>query len=465
MSDIFQNIFSTLDVSSIWSDRTRTANYLRFEGCLARVQGDLNIIPNDAAVEVYAFCANIGNVDFEELKQDTEKIGYPVLGLVKQIVRGVNMKHHGLGEWVHYGATTQVIPSTIGGDRILAGIEQDVTDTATVLQLASTLEIISASLRDIIEGLGTLAKRHAATPMAARSNLQQAVPMTLGFKLARLFATFQRHQQRFEQLKERVLVLEFGGAAGTLASLPADKALRCQEVLAKSLGLSVPEIAWHTERDRFSEVGGFFALLTGTCAKFATDVKLLMQTEVGELSEPFYSQRGSSSTMPQKCNPISCAYITAMAASVRSHCSALYEAMVADHERSTGPWEIEWIALPEISKLTCATLKHTADLVAGLEVHPGAMEKNLTLTKGGIVSEAVMMALADKMGRQVAHDHVYDLCRRSAHECVPLVELLCADDEVASVGLGKEELRRLCEPGNYLGLSIEMVERVVGGNE
>lgn len=336
------------------------------------------------------------------------------------------------------------------------------TDTATVLQLASTLEIISTSLRDIIEGLGVLATRHAATPMAARSNLQQAVPMTLGFKLARLFTTFQRHQQRLAQLKERVLVLEFGGAAGTLASLPADKAVRCQEALAKALGLSVPEIAWHTERDRIAEVGGFFALLTGTCAKFATDVKLLMQTEVGELSEPFYSERGSSSTMPQKRNPISCAYITAMAASVRAHCSSLYEAMVADHERSTGPWEIEWMALPEISKLTCATLKHTSDLVAGLEVHPAAMKNNLDLTKGGIVSEAVMMALADKMGRQVAHDHVYDLCQRCTHEKVPFLELLCADDKVASMGLGRDELHELCKPDNYIGLSIEMVKRVVG---
>ncbi|KAH0831106.1 L-Aspartase-like protein [Lanmaoa asiatica] len=429
-SNIFENIFSTPDVSSIWSDRTRTANYLCFEGYLARVQGNLDIIPNDAAIEIYSFCADVDNVDFEELKRDTEKIGYPVLGLVQQIVRRVNTKHPGLGEWAHYGATTQ-----------------DVTDTATVLQLASTLEIISVSLREIIETLGALTKRHAATPMAARSNLQQAVPMTLGFKLARLLATFQRHEQRLEQLKPRVLVLEFGGAAGTLASLPADRALACQEALAKCLGLSVPEIAWHTERDRIAEVGGFFALLTGSCGKFATDVKLLMQTEVAELSEPFYDQRGSSSTMPQKRNPIACAYITAMAAS-------------PSHERSTGPWEIEWIALPEISKLTCATLKHTADLVTGLEVHPIAMAKNLGLTKGGIVSEAIMMALADKIGRQVAHDLVYDLCRRSANEDVPLLELLCADDRVASSGIGRDELRLLCEPANYLGLSIEMVERV-----
>ena len=346
---------------------------------------------------------------------------------------------------------------------MFTGTTQDVTDTATVLQLAMTLELTSASLVGITDALCPLAQRHAATPMAGRSNLQQAVPITLGFKLARLYATFKRHMERLDQLRKRVLVLEFGGAAGTLAALPADKARACQDMLATALGIPAPEIAWHTERDGVAEVGGFFALLTGTCAKFATDVKLLMQTEVGEVSEPFYSARGSSSTMPQKRNPISSAYITAMAATVRAYAVALYEAMVADHERSTGPWEIEWIVLPEICKLTVATLKHTTDLVTGMEVHPEAMEKNLGITKGGIVSEAVMMALADKIGRQVAHDLVYDLCRKSAQEGVPLLELLCADDKVASAGLAKEELSRLCDPRNYLGLSVEMVRRVVGG--
>ena len=193
--------------------------------------------------------------------------------------------------------------------------------------------------------------------MAARSNLQQAVPISFGFKLARLLATFHRHQTRLAELRSRLLVLEFGGAAGSLATIPDTPTssavnsdttskpsptppglgLRCQEELARELGLSVPDIAWHTERDRIAEAGAFFALLTGTCAKFALDVKLMMQTEVGEVSEPFVPHRGSSSTMPQKRNPISCAYISAMASTVRQLSGALFEAMVEDHERSTGP--------------------------------------------------------------------------------------------------------------------------------
>ena len=299
--------------------------------------------------------------------------------------------------------------------------------------------------------------------MPARTNLQQAVPISFGFKMARLLSTFERHQLRLAQIRSRLLVVEFAGAAGTLASISKDPAMECQSELAKLLGLQVPEIAWHTERDRIAEVGGYFALLTATCSKFAFDIKLMTQTEVGEASEPYLPHRGSSSTMPQKRNPMSCIYITSMGASVRQLSASLYEAMVADHERSTGPWEIEWIVLPQICTLTHATLKHTAYLMEGLQVHPEAMLKNLSLSKGTIVSEAVMMGLGPTLGRQVAHDLVYDLCRRCVSEGRPLVELLLLDGEVKKSQITEEELRAFCDPANYLGLSIEMVERVLKG--
>src|SRR6202007_160611 len=185
--------------------------------------------------------------------------------------------------------------------------------------------------------------------MAGRSNLQQAVPITFGFKMARLLATFLRHRDRLNQIRPRIEVFEFG-ACGTLASL-GDQGLAIQEALARELGLAQPDIAWHTERDRVAEAGCFLGLLTGTLAKFATDLKLMMQTELGKASEPFAANRGSSSTMPQKRNPISCAYITACAASVRQGVATLLDAMVEDHERATGPWQVEWIALPDIFTL------------------------------------------------------------------------------------------------------------------
>ncbi|KAF8191142.1 L-Aspartase-like protein [Pholiota molesta] len=444
-SIVFRHIFSTPESSEIWSDGQRTHYYLQFEAALARAQARLGIIPQEAADIIQAKCA-LQFMDMEELGAETKRIGYPVLPMVKQLVRSVNAVKEGMGEWAHWGATTQ-----------------DVTDTTTVLQVRDTCRLVSQALGEIVLVLRDLAARYASTPMAARSNLQQAVPMTFGFKMARLLATFQRHQERLAEILPRLLVVQFGGAAGTLATLAdTGKAFQVQEELAKELGLAVPEIAWHTERDRFAEVGAFFALVTGTCAKFAFDIKLLMQTEVGEVSEPYAPHRGSSSTMPQKRNPISSVYITSIASTVRQLSAALFDAMVEDHERSTGPWEIEWIVLPQISTLTHAALGHTLSVLQGLEVDPEAMKRNLDLTNGAIVSEAVMMSLGRKIGRQVAHDLVYDICREAALDPrKKLFDRLLENDAVKKSGITKEELAFRCNPANYVGLSEQMVARIL----
>jgi 3-carboxy-cis,cis-muconate cycloisomerase len=260
-------------------------------------------------------------------------------------------------------------------------------------------------------------------------------------------------------MRPRVLAGEFGGAVGTLASIGV-QGLAVQEGLMKELGLAQPEIAWHTVRDRIGEVGCFLGLLTGTLGKISMDVKLLMQTEVAEVFEPFHEGRGSSSTMPQKRNPISSLYIHATAALVRQNAAALMEAAVADHERSTGPWEIEWIALPEIFLLSSGALRQTRDLVRGLEVDAARMRKNLDLTGGAIVSEQVMMGLGPHLGRQRAHDLVYDICRVAATSDASLVYLLAKDKEI-SAHVNRAELEKMCDPANYLGLSGEMTDRVL----
>jgi 3-carboxy-cis,cis-muconate cycloisomerase len=226
------------------------------------------------------------------------------------------------------------------------------------------------------------------------------------------------------------------------------------------LNLAQPEIAWHTVHDRIAEVGCFLGLVTGICGKIAFDVKLLMQTEVAEVFEPFHAGRGSSSTMPQKRNPISCLYIHSTTALVRQHVAALLEAAVADHERSTGPWEIEWISLPEIFLLASGALSQTKLLVAGLEVDAARMRANLDMTLGMIVSEAVMMGLGPHLGRQRAHDLVYDICRKVAATGTPLAELLAQDAEI-SRHLSRAEIDSMCDPAEYLGQSGEMVDRVL----
>ncbi len=228
----------------------------------------------------------------------------------------------------------------------------------------------------------------------------------------------------------------------------------------KELKLGQPAIAWHTVRDNIAEAGCFLGLVTGSCGKIAFDVKLMMQTEVEELYEPFHEGRGSSSTMPQKRNPISSVYITAQTAMVKQLVAALLEAMVEDHERSTGPWEIEWIALPEIFMLSAGALAQTRFLVSGLQVNEKKMRANLDITNGLIMSEAVMMGLGADMGRNRAHDVVYDICREVVKTGRPLVDLLAEDKEI-SKHANRKQLEKMVDPANYLGVAGEMVDRVL----
>jgi 3-carboxy-cis,cis-muconate cycloisomerase len=437
-SKIFGNLFGTAAMREVWSDENRTRKYLDIEAALARVQARLGIIPEKAAAEIARNC-KLEKIDMDKLREQTERIGYPVLGVVQQLVA---LCEGDLGEWSHWGATTQ-----------------DITDTATVLQMKEGLDLIEKDLKTLSDSLAKLARQHRDTPMVARSNLQQAVPITFGFKVAELLSAIERHRERLRQLKPRVLMGEFSGAAGTLASLEKG-ALETQAGLMKELGLAQPVIAWHTLRDTIAETGCFLALVAGTLGKFAMDVKLMMQTEVGEVYEPFAHGRGSSSTMPQKRNPVSSLYIHACAATVRQQAAALLDATIADHERSTGPWEIEWIVLPEIFVLTAGALNQAKFVAAGLEVDAKRMRANLDLTNGLVVSEAVMMGLAPYLGRDYAHDLVYDLCREALKRDRPLLELLAAHAEIAK-HVDRKKLAELCDPSNYLGLSGVMVDRVL----
>ena len=437
-SAVFRDIFTTPAMRHVWSDENRVQKYLDFEAALARAQARLGIIPKNAAAEIVRHC-EAKQIDMAKLKEATEKIGYPVLPVVQQLVA---LCKDGLGEWSHWGATTQ-----------------DITDTATIMQIREALDLIENEIDGIRDALATLAKKYRDTPMAGRSNLQQAVPITFGYKMATLLGAYERHKHRLDELRPRVLVGEFGGAAGTLSSLGKD-GLKVQTELMKELKLGQPDISWHTVRDRIAEVGCFLGLVTGTCGKIAFDMKLLMQTEVEEVYEPFHQGRGSSSTMPQKRNPISSVYITAQTAMVKQLAAALLEAMVEDHERATGPWEIEWIALPEIFMLSAGALAQTRFVVEGLQVNEKRMRDNIGITKGLLMSEAVMMGLGATIGRNRAHDVVYDICREVVKTGRPLVDLLAEDKEI-SKHASREQLEKMVDPTNYLGVAGEMVDRVL----
>ena len=437
-SAVFRDIFTTPAMRAVFSDENRVQKYLDFEAALAIAQARLKIIPQEAADEIVKHC-KAEKIDMAKLKEATERIGYPVLPVVQQLVK---LCKNGLGEWSHWGATTQ-----------------DITDTATILVIREALDLVEKEIDGICGALAALANKYRDTPMAGRSNLQQAVPITFGYKMATLLAGFERHRQRLKELKVRLLVGEFGGAAGTLSSL-GKEGLKCQVELFKELKLGQPVATWHTVRDTIAEVGCFLGLVTGSCGKIAFDVKLLMQTEVEEIYEPFHEGRGSSSTMPQKRNPISSVYITAQTAMVRQLVAALLEAMIEDHERATGPWEIEWIALPEIFMLSAGALAQTNFVVSGLQVNEKKMSENLQITKGLIMSEAVMMGLGPTLGRNKAHDLVYDVCRLVVKTGRPLIDLLVEDKEISKHAT-RAQLEKMVDPANYLGVAGEMVDRVL----
>ena len=402
------------------------------------MQGELGIIPKEAADKIVKHC-ELKDIDWDKLKAKTEQIGYPIIAVVNQINAQCKNK---LGEYCHRGATTQ-----------------DITDTAAVLQIRKGLALVETDLKDISNALAKLAKTHRDTPIIGRSNLRQATPINLGYKMTSILAGIERHRERLEQLKPRVLVGEFGGASGTLSSLESG-AMETQAALMKELGLGQPLISWHTVRDNFAEVGAFLGLVGGSLGKIAMDVKLLMQTEVAEVFEPFAPGRGSSSTMPQKRNPISCLYIHANISVVRQLAASLMDAMVADHERSTGPWEIKWVAMPEIFCLMSGALKQTKFILQGLEVDAEQMCRNIDMTHGLVMSKAVMMGLGPYIGREYAHDLVYDICRDALRQKRPLIDLLAEYPEI-NQHVTREQLATFCDPMNNLGQAGVMVDRVL----
>jgi 3-carboxy-cis,cis-muconate cycloisomerase len=309
--------------------------------------------------------------------------------------------------------------------------------------------------------LAALARRWRDAPMAGRTHLQHALPITFGYKAAVWLSACDRHAARLAELRPRVLQVQFGGAAGTLASLgPGEASLASRAELARELGLIEPAITWHVARDGIAETVQFLALLGGSLGKMAYDVMLMAATEFAEAAEPFVAGRGSSSTMPQKRNPISCELILAAAKALRQHAGLILDAMVSDFERATGPWHAEWIALPESFGYAAGALHQAAFMMGGLIVDPQRMARNLDMTHGLIVAEAVMMGLAPHTGRNEAHDLVYDACRAAIENDRPLYDVLLETPSVAG-SFGPERLKALTDPANYLGAAQAMVDRVL----
>ena len=332
-SVLFRNAFGTPRMREIFDDRALISRYVDTEVAIARAQAGCGVIPADAAREIEER-SSVDALDLDLLQRETETVGYPILPLVHQLVGLCGES----GRYVHWGATTQ-----------------DIMDTALVLQIRDALAVIESDLTDLRRILARLAQRYRTTPMAGRTHLQQALPVTFGYKVAVWLSMFDRHAERLQELRPRVLVGQFGGAAGTLASL-GERGLEVQASLMEDLGLGTPVATWHVARDGLAETVNFLGLVSGSLGKVACDVMLMAATEFGEVYEPFVTGRGASSTRPQKRNPISSELICAAAKAVRQHAGLMLDAMVQDFERATGPWHAEWMAVPESFILTAGAL-------------------------------------------------------------------------------------------------------------
>jgi 3-carboxy-cis,cis-muconate cycloisomerase len=436
-SPILGTLYGSNAMRAVFDERTYFQRMLDVEAALARVQARLGIIPADAAATITG-AARVENLSTDELAASARNVGYPVVGLVTGLSRAAGAA----GGWTHWGATTQ-----------------DIMDTATVLQVRDGLALIRTALRGMVAALTAQAEQHRHTVMAGRTHLQQALPITLGLKCAVWTQPLIAHVQRLDALRPRVELVSFAGAAGTLASL-GDQGIAVMEGLAAELGLGAPAAPWHVSRDGLAETVAFLGLVCGSLAKLATDVILLAQTEVGELAEPYVAGRGSSSTMPQKRNPIASEYILAAARTVHALVPVMFGAMAADHERATGPWQAELLALPQCFVLTHGALQHAGAIAEGMVIDAARMRRNLDLTGGLIVAEAVMMGLAPYIGRGEAHHVVKHACDAALAETIPLADALAREPAVAS-RLDRAAIERLTDPGHYLGSADGFIDRVL----
>ncbi|SRR5579875_351642 len=436
LDPLFRGVFADL-----FDDNRRVQRMLDFEAALARAEARVGVIPLRALAPIEAKC-RVELLDFRLLAHAAAAAGNLAIPLVQQLTALVARDDPHAASYVHWGATSQ-----------------DVIDTGLILQLRDAFALIESELQRLGDAVAQLVELHRNTLMAARTLLQQALPTTFGFKACGWLDALGRHRGRLREVRRRSLVLQFGGAAGTLAAL-GQKGLAVADALADELKLSVPDTPWHSEHDRFAEIATVLGLLTATLGKIARDISLLMQSEVSEVQEPLGPNRGGSSTMPQKRNPVGAVVALAAANRVPGLISAMLAATILEHERGVGGWHAEWELLPEIVTLTGGSLLQMAEVISGLRIDVDAMSKNLEETRGQIMAEAVVMALAESIDRTAAQAIVREACACAAAHRINVRDALLDDARVKEV-LTVTDLDHLLDPRNYLGSVNQIIDRVL----
>ncbi|ARA81603.1 3-carboxy-cis,cis-muconate cycloisomerase [Pseudomonas ficuserectae] len=440
-NQLFDAYFMQPEMREIFSDEGRVQDMLDFEAALARAQARVGLIPPEVVADIELSC-DARLFDFDALAIAIGSAGNSAIPLVKALGKQIAARSAEAERYVHMGATSQ-----------------DVMDSGLILQLRRAIVLLERDLTLLADAMAEQAQRHAGTPLAGRTWLQQATPVTLGMKIAGWLGAVTRHRQRLNEIKPRLLCLQFGGASGSLAAL-GDQAFSVAEALAGELQLALPEQPWHTQRDRLVEFAGLLGLIAGSLGKLGRDVSLLMQTEVGEVFEPSAPGKGGSSTMPHKRNPVGAAVMISTATRAPGLVATMLAAMPQEHERSLGLWHAEWETLPELCCLVSGSLQQALQVLPGLQVDAERMASNLQSTKGLVLAEAVSIALAQRIGRDAAHHLVEQCCRRAVEQGAHLRQVLGETPQV-SEQFSSDELDRLLDPAHYLGHARQWVERAV----
>jgi adenylosuccinate lyase/3-carboxy-cis,cis-muconate cycloisomerase len=428
---VLGGLFTTEELRGAFDSSALVQAWLDVEAALARAEAEVGVIPAEAAAEISAK-ADVAAFDLQQIGAEVHESQHPLVPLVRMLAARCGGE---AGAYVHWGATTQ-----------------DVVDTGLVLQMRAALRPISRDLRRAIEAAAALARNHRDLPMAGRTHGQHAVPITFGLKAATWTDELARAEQRLDAATAGAAILQFGGAAGTLASLGND-ASAVRGALARDLRLAETDVPWHATRDRLRDLAHALAEVGATAERIAAEIIRLQETETAEVAEPSTAASVGSSTMPQKRNPMTCEYVVASARLLRSTVQAVLDSPAHAGERDMGLWAAEWVALPNALMLSGGIVAKLAPVLEGLVVDGERMRANLELTRGTILAEAAMMELARTIGHEPAHVLVTAISSRVASdERTTLTDALEADAEAAR-HLSAEALERLRRPDGYLGLA------------
>ena len=428
---LIDSLASTEPLADVFSDQSILQAMLEFEVALARVEARLKIIPQ-AAAEVIASAANPEMFDIVAISRDTLRAGTPGIPLAKALTERVRAKDAAAARFVHWGATSQ-----------------DVTDTALILLLRRAQPLLASDLARVEQALHRLAEQNQDTIMLGRTLLQGAPPVTFGLKAAGWLAAVRRSSARLRGSFAEALIVQFGGASGTLAAL-GEAGLAVARGLADELELACPDAPWHTHRDRLGNLVCACGILTGSLGKIARDISLLMQGEVGEAAEPGDPGRGGSSTMPHKRNPIGCAVTLAAANRVPGLVSSYLSAMVQEHERAVGAWQSELPTIAAVTQATGVAAASIAEITEGLSVDSAQMRRNLDRTLGTIFAEKVMLLLGQNLGRDTAHKLLEEATGRAVAQKQPLARVLGDMPEVTR-HIDQATINKLDVAEDYLG--------------